>query len=105
MELACGEAGLDYRVLVEPEPQLLVNTRWLAGYRTPPGDRDGERERMLSALAAGRSTIGELLRDAYEPALARPVLMHLLWAGEALVDLSVPIGRRALCGLRRRVAA
>jgi putative transposase len=89
MELACAEAGVGYRVLAEPDPQLLVNVRWLAGYREPPVDLDGERERMLSALSVGQSTIGELLSGAREPMLARPVLMHLLWTGEAMVDLSV----------------
>ena len=28
---ACAEAGFGYRVLSEPDPQLLVNVRWLAG--------------------------------------------------------------------------
>jgi hypothetical protein len=87
MELACAEAGLGYRVLSEPDPQLLVNARWLAGYREPPFDPDGEGARMLSMLAAGPCPISELLSGALEPALARPVLMHLLWVGRVLVDV------------------
>ena len=51
--LACAEAGIGYRVLSEPDRQLLVNVRWLAGFRERPADPDGERARMLSALAAG----------------------------------------------------
>ena len=86
--LACAEAGLGYRVLSEPDQQLLVNARWLAGFREPPPDPDGERARMLSMLAAGTSTISELLAGAREPALARPVLMHMLWAGDAMVDVT-----------------
>jgi hypothetical protein len=50
---------------------------------------------MLSVLAVGQSTISELLWDAREPAFARPVLMHLLWAGEAVVDMSEPIGEES----------
>jgi hypothetical protein len=103
--LACAEAGMGYRVLAEPDRQLLVNVRWLAGFRERPADPDGERARMLSVLAAGPSTIGELLSGAREPMLARPVLMHLLWAGEALADLTEPIGDDSrVCG-RLRVAA
>ena len=98
--LACAEAGFGYRVLSEPDRQLLVNVRWLAGFRERPADPDGERARMLSVLAAGPCTIGELLSGAREPVLARPVLMHLLWAGEALADLSEPIGEES-----RRVGA
>jgi len=104
MELACAEAGVGYRVLSEPDPQMLVNVRWLAGYREPPPDPDGERERMLSALTVGQSTICELLSDACEPAVARPVLMHLLWAGEALSELAEPIGEESHVWARVGVA-
>lgn len=103
--LACAEAGFGYRVLAEPDRQLLVNVQWVAGFREPPADPDGERARMLSMLAAGASTVGELVSEAREPILARPVLMHLLWAGEALTDLSVPIGEDSLVWGRLRVAA
>jgi hypothetical protein len=89
--LASAEAGVGYRVLSEPDRQLLANVRWLAGFREPPADPDGERARMLSALAVHASTIAELLDDAVEPALARPVLMHLLWVGEVLVDVTEPM--------------
>jgi hypothetical protein len=103
--VACAEAGVGYRVLSEPDQQLLVNVRWLAGFRERPPDPDGERSRMLSALAAGSLTIGELLSDAREAMLARPVLMHLLWAGDALADLSGPIDDESLVRARLWVAA
>ncbi len=61
-----------------------MNVRWLAGFREPPADLDGERARMLAVLAAGPSTIAELLSGALEVALARPVLMHLLWTGAVI---------------------
>jgi hypothetical protein len=101
----CKEAGVGYRVLSEPDPQLLVNVRWLAGFRERPPDPDGERSRMLSVLAVGSLTIGELMSDAREAMLARPVLMHLLWAGDALVDLSGPVGDETMVRARPRVAA
>lgn len=88
---ACAEAGLVYHVLSEPDQQLLVNVRWLAGFREPRSDPDGERERMLSLLGAGPRTVCELVSGAVEPALARPVLMHLLWTGEAMVAMTAPI--------------
>ena len=88
---ACAEAGMAYRVLSEPDRQLLANVRWLAGFREPPADPDGERARMLLKLAGGGSVVSELLAGAIEPALARPVLMHLLWVGEAMVDVTEPI--------------
>ena len=103
--LACAEAGFGYRVLSEPDPQLLVNVRWLAGFRERPPDPDSERSRMLSVLAAGALTIGELLADAREVMLASPMLMHLLWAGDALADLSGPIDDDTIVRARLRVAA
>jgi hypothetical protein len=39
MESACAEAGVGYLVLSEPDPQMLVNVRWLAGFRELPADR------------------------------------------------------------------
>jgi hypothetical protein len=88
---ACAEAGFGYRVLSEPNQQLLVNVRWLAGFRDPPRDPDGERARIRSSLWVGASTICELLAGAVEPALARPVLMHLLWTSEVIVEVAEPI--------------
>jgi hypothetical protein len=39
-----------------------------------------------------------------EPMLARPVLMNLLWAGDALLDVSVPIGEDSVVWARLQVA-
>jgi hypothetical protein len=102
--LACAEAGVGYRVLSEPDQQLLANVRWLAGFRERPPDLDGERARMLSRLAAASCTIAKLVSGAREPMLARPVLMSLLWAGDALIDVSVPIGEDSVVRARLRVA-
>ena len=105
MKLACAEAGMVYRVLSEPDRQLLANVRWLAGFRDRPPDPDSERTRILSTLAVGPCTIGELMSGAREVMLARLVLMHLLWAGDALVDVSDPIEECSVVFPRLRVAA
>jgi hypothetical protein len=97
--LACAEAGFGYRVLSEPDAQLLANVRWLSGFRQLPSDPDGERPRMLSLLAGVPCSVGELLCGACDPMLARPVLMHLLWSGETLVDVSEPIDAGSLVRL------
>jgi hypothetical protein len=102
--LACAEAGIGYRVLSEPDRQLLANVRWLAGFRERPPDPDGERARMLAMAAAGSRTIAELLSGAREPMLARPVLMNLPWAGDALVDASAAIDEASRVCARLRVA-
>lgn len=102
---ACAEAGIGYRVLSEPDRQLLANVRWLAGYRERPADPDGERVRMLALAAAGSCTIAEVLAGARERMLALPVLMNLLWSGDALVDPSAAMGEDSLVTARLRVAA
>ena len=103
-DLACAEAGIGYRVLWEPDRQLLANVRWLAGFRERPRDPDGERARMLAMASAGSRNIGELLSGAREPMLARPALMNLLWAGDALVDVSAPIDEDSVVCARLRMA-
>jgi hypothetical protein len=45
-----------------------------------------------------------LVSVAREPMLARPVLMNLLWEGDALLDVSAPIGEDSLVWTRLRVA-
>jgi len=95
-ELACAEVGWEYRVLSEPDPQLLVNVRWLAGFRERPPDLDAERRRMLYSLDGGGQAIGELVAQATEPLLARPVLMNAIWEGAARVELSRPLAEASL---------
>ncbi len=94
MELACTEAGFGYRVLSEPDRQLLVNVRWLAGFREPPPDPDGERARMLSLLAVGQSTIFELLSGARAGARTSGADAPL-WVGEVLIDVAEPIAEES----------
>jgi hypothetical protein len=102
--LACAEAGIGYRVLSEPDRQLLTNVQWLAGFRERPPDPNGDRARMLARSAIGSCTIAELVSCAREPMLARPVLMNLLWAGDAFLDVSAPIGEDSVVWARLRVA-
>ena len=102
---ACTAAGVEYRVLSEPDRQLLMNVRWLAGFREPPADLDGERVRMLAVLAGGPSTIAELLSRSREVVLARPVLMNMLWTGAAIVDVGIPIGAESRVWAPSRKAA
>jgi hypothetical protein len=90
-EAACREASWDYEVLSEPDEQLLANVRWLAGFRHAIPDPHDERQRMIAELRSESLTIEELLEDAAEPMLARPVLMGMLWRQEASVELGEPL--------------
>ena len=59
---------------------------------------------MLASLATGSRTVAELVSGAREPMLARPLLMNLLWAGDALVDVSAPIDDDSVVWARLWVA-
>ena len=82
--LACAEAGLGL-------PGAVGAGSAAAGERAVAGGVPRAACRIWTVSARGcwrcwrsvASTIGELLAGAREPMLARPVLMHLLWAGEA----------------------
>jgi len=89
---ACAVVGnWSFRLVHELEPVLAANVRWLSGYRHPRhGDLDlGAVLRRVfgdgAALLAGVS-------QAADPLRGLPVLFHLLWRGDLVTDLSVPLG-------------
>lgn len=89
---ACAIVGSwSFRLAHELEPVLAANIRWLSGYRHPRhGDPDlGVALRRVFAggagLLAGVSEVAEPLRGL-------PVLFHLLWRGDLVTEMSVPLG-------------
>ena len=80
-----------FRLVHELEPVLAANVRWLSGYRHPRyGDPDlGPLLRRVfadgAALLAGVSEVADPLRGL-------PVLFHLLWRGDLVTDMGVPLG-------------
>jgi hypothetical protein len=73
-------------------PDLLANVRFLAGYRR----RSVIDETLIPAVRAtvtGPVAITDLERAITQvgPALVRPVILHLLWFGELVADLSRPL--------------
>lgn len=87
---ACGLVGWEYRLVGAPEPISTANLRWLAGYRHPRHGMPGLAEALLVAFAepvpllAGVEAVGD-------PIAVLPVLFHLLWRQDLVVDLSVPL--------------
>ncbi|KUO00436.1 transposase [Streptomyces caeruleatus] len=87
------DRGWAYQVLSEPEPALLENVRFLAGYRRVwlfPAD-------VLEA-ADGAIVDGMPLDEAlgavggFAPELVRAGVFHLLWSGRFTTDLRQPLG-------------
>jgi hypothetical protein len=89
-----GKLGWRFEVFSEPEPRILANVRFLAGYRR---SRQFDAAVLEEALAlAGRPRLMadlELLvaGAAGSRAAARAHLLHLLWSGRLRADLGRPL--------------
>lgn len=87
---ACASLGWEYRLVGGLDPIRSANLRWLAGYRHSRYRLDGTAVRLFDVFRApmplmtGADMVGE-------PVAALPVLFHLLWCQELMVDLSVPL--------------
>ncbi|MEI5008155.1 TnsA-like heteromeric transposase endonuclease subunit [Streptomyces sp. PmtA] len=82
---ACRSVGWDFVRVGTPEPVLMANVRWLAGYRHPAGAPPGGR-RLPGGGAGGGGLLAGALRVGDQIAVL-PVLFHLLWLRVLAVDL------------------
>ncbi|QKW24293.1 TnsA-like heteromeric transposase endonuclease subunit [Kitasatospora sp. NA04385] len=86
--------GWDFEVWSSADPVLLENVRFLAGYR-----RDAMIDPELTEAVIGAvdepvpvAHLERSLPGMGEAAVIRPVILHLLWRGWLLADLSRPLG-------------
>ena len=97
----CSDAGLDYQVATEPDPVVLANVTWLAGYRRTVPYTSDATQALLDASADG-ATIATIVAQAAQATglhalLVRPVLFHLLWrhqlgmAHDRVLDDDTPV--------------
>jgi len=100
-ERIVGLRGWGFEEWYGAPPQLLANVRFLAGFR---------RERLIAedlipavqgAVSAG-STIADIERSLGEPSqvLVRPVVLHLLWTGGLVADMTRPLDALTFVKLR-----
>ncbi|MFI5726020.1 TnsA-like heteromeric transposase endonuclease subunit [Streptomyces cyaneofuscatus] len=92
---ACDQVGWEFRLVGAPDEIVVRNVRWLAGYRHP--------RHLLGPVASGlREVFAEPhpLMDgaglAGDPIAVLPVLFHLLWSQELVVDVSAPLHAAAM---------
>ncbi|MFE1646204.1 TnsA-like heteromeric transposase endonuclease subunit [Microbacterium sp. P01] len=88
--------GWKYRIVSEPDPVLLSNIRFLAGYRR--SSQFEERDiRAVETAAHGARTLGEAFRRGSaavgDSAYARTVVLHLLWNHVRSCDLTQPLAQ------------
>ncbi|ODT09507.1 MAG: hypothetical protein ABS61_12785 [Microbacterium sp. SCN 70-18] len=83
--------GWEYRVQSEPDPVVLANVRFLAGYRRRFQFLDSEVDGAAELLSTP-VTFGEAVRTVTaitaDPRLARSVVLHLLWTQRLHTDLT-----------------
>jgi hypothetical protein len=87
---ACELVGWRYEVLASPDPIMMMNVRWLSGYRHPRHDVPD----VVAALEAVFVAPTKLMAGAQavgDPIAVLPVLFHLLWRHRLHADLSAPL--------------
>lgn len=87
-KLACQVVDWEYRLIGGFDRVWLTNLQWLAGYRQHRYRVDQHVKPLQEAFAKPRSLM-EGAATVGDPIAVLPVLYHLLWAQELVVDLSV----------------
>ena len=86
--------GWEYRVQSEPDPVVLANVQFLAGYRRRFQFQDTEVAAATGVLRTPL-TLGEAVRAvapiAGDLRFARSLVLHLLWMRQLKTDLSRPL--------------
>ncbi|MFH9710166.1 TnsA-like heteromeric transposase endonuclease subunit [Streptomyces luteogriseus] len=91
----CSRRGWAYETWSGADPTVLENVRFLAGYRRRHLLEASLVHQVLEA-ARRQSTIGGIeaaLAAQYPAEAVRPVVLHLVWSGDLLAELRVPLGR------------
>ena len=89
-----GAQGWGYRVVSEPDPVLVENVRFLAGYRRSVQFPDEVVMAVVAALPAACTfveAVNTVASVAGGVGSARAVLLHALWCGRLQVDLLSPL--------------
>jgi hypothetical protein len=87
---ACAEVGWEYRLVGAPDSIMVGNVRWLAGYRHPR-HQVGEVAKRLREVFADPAPLLAGAEAVGDPIAVLPVLFHLVWRHDLVVDLSIPL--------------
>ncbi len=88
--VACARVGWDFQRLGVMGPVLAANLRWLGGYRHPRVMRESVADRLRAAFAVERGLL-EGTQVVGDPMAVLPVLYHLLWRQELVVELETAL--------------
>ncbi|MEV0733969.1 TnsA-like heteromeric transposase endonuclease subunit [Polymorphospora sp. NPDC050346] len=92
---ACAEVGWEYRLVHEPDPVVMANVRWLAGYRHPRCLRPAV-DAAAPAVFAEPTPLMDGAMLLGDPLASLPTVFHLLWCGRLRADLAVPLSELSI---------
>ncbi|MFE1713942.1 TnsA-like heteromeric transposase endonuclease subunit [Streptomyces sp. NPDC058728] len=101
---AAGAVGWSYRLAGPPEPVLVANVRWLAGYRHPRYAAGPWMPALVEAFSSPRPAV-EAVRELGDPIAVWPAVFHALWSGVLRVRLDEPLHERAVVARQEAAAA
>ena len=96
---ACALAGWDYRRVGTPDPVLVENVRWLAGYRHPRF-ADGADRAACGRSSPNAARCWRVWRGWAGRWSTLPVVFHQLWHGPLGMDLACAADGRLVGGER-----
>lgn len=87
---ACELVGWRYEVFGSPDPIMMMNVRWLSGYRRPRHDVPAVAAALETAFGAPTALMSGA-QAVGDPVAVLRVLFHLLWRHRLHTDLTVPL--------------
>ncbi|MFK0064254.1 TnsA-like heteromeric transposase endonuclease subunit [Streptomyces sp. NPDC091046] len=100
---AAEAAGWSYRLAGPPDPVLVANVRWLAGYRHPRYAAGPRMPALLEAFGSPRPAV-EAVCELGDPIAVWPAVFHALWSGVLRVRLDEPLHERVVVSVARQEA-
>lgn len=92
---AAEAVGWRYRVARPPDPVVVGNVRWLAGFRHPRNGGQGRMEEVAACFSSPRP-LADGVRRLGDPIAAWPLIFHALWAGILHTPLDRPLHEQVL---------
>lgn len=90
-EEALAPIGVRFNLWVPPEPTVVRNVQYLAGYRRAPTGLKKHLGQILTTLRERPHPVMELADRCGPAPLVLPVIYHLIWNHRIAVDLSRPL--------------
>lgn len=100
---AAQAAGWSYRLAGPPDPVLVANVRWLAGYRHSRYAAGPWMPALLEVFASPRPAV-EAVCELGDPIVVWPAVFHALWSGVLRVRLDEPLHERVVVSVARQEA-